>query len=76
MKSSGLEVNTILLTKPLETGVCDMFNSDDWSSFENAVFFLLVWLVIGVTLIYGKLIDLVKLKKIELRKSGILEKDE
>lgn len=69
-------MDTILSTKSSETRVCDMFNSDDWSSFENAVFFLLVWLVIGVTLIYGKLIDLVKLKKIELRKSGILERDE
>lgn len=53
-----------------------MFNSDNWSSFESAVFFLLVWLVIGVTLIYGKLIDILRLKKIELRKNGILEKDD
>ena len=53
-----------------------MFNWDDWSSFETGITILLIaiW-SLGLAL-YGKVSYLVRLKKIELEKTGIIEKNE
>jgi hypothetical protein len=53
-----------------------VYNWVDWSGFEQGVIWLLLALWVAALLIYGKLSHLVRLKEIELRKNGILEKDE
>lgn len=53
-----------------------MYAWSDLSSFEIGVTVLLLALGISALAIYGKISYLVRLKEIELRKTGILEKEE
>lgn len=51
-----------------------MYNWGDWSGFEQGVIWLLLALWVAALLIYGKLSRLVRLKEIELRKTGFGER--